>query len=47
MWVFGFDHEGTEIYIKISMGRLNQEVICISFHESEFKMNYPFKNNKT
>lgn len=43
MWIFGKFHKETEIYIKISMGRKNQEVICISFHQAEYKLSYPFK----
>jgi hypothetical protein len=34
----------TEVYIKISMGLYNSQVICISFHDAEHPMNYPFKN---
>ena len=43
MWVFGKKIKETEVYIKISMGRENLQTICISFHPSEFSMNYPFK----
>ena len=43
MWVFGKTYKTDEIYIKISMGRLNQQVICISFHKAEHTMIYPFK----
>ncbi len=43
MWVFGKDMKGTEIYIKISMGKFSSETICISFHPAEYIMNYPFK----
>lgn len=43
-WEFGTEVKGTEVYIKISMGRLNERVLCISFHESEFPMTYPFKS---
>ena len=43
MWVFGKDVKGTEVYIKISMGKFNSETICISFHPSEYAMKYPFK----
>ena len=43
MWVFGTTLNGKEIYIKISMGRFQQPVICISFHESEFPLKYPLK----
>ena len=44
MWVFGKQVKKQEFYIKISMGRPNSNVICISFHASEHPMKYPFKN---
>ena len=34
MWVFGKAIKGTEVYIKISMGMSNSQVICISFHDA-------------
>ena len=43
MWVFGKDVKNQEIYIKISLGIPNKDVICISFHKSEFPMTYPYK----
>lgn len=43
MWVFGKKIKGNEVYIKISMGTANSNVICISFHLAEYPMNYPFK----
>lgn len=43
MWVFGKDIKNQEIYIKISLGQPNKDVICISFHFSEFPMSYPYK----
>lgn len=44
MWVFGKDYDGTELYIKISMGMPGSNTICISFHEAEHPLDYPFKN---
>lgn len=44
MWVFGKLVKRKEIYIKISMGRPNTNVICISFHLAEKPMVYPFKS---
>lgn len=41
MWVFGKTIKNKEIYIKITVSELN--VICISFHTSQYPMNYPFK----
>ena len=43
MWVFGKMIKKKEIYIKISMGIANSQVICISFHLAQHKMNYPLK----
>jgi hypothetical protein len=43
MWVFGPLFKEKEIYVKISMGRENDRVICISFHLAEIRMNHPFK----
>ncbi len=43
MWVFGKDLNGREVYIKITLGRFGSQVICISFHISEYPMLYPFK----
>ena len=45
LWVFGKDFDGSELYIKISMGRPNSKTICISFHAAEHKINYAFKDN--
>ena len=43
LWVFGKDLDGTELYIKISMGQPNNKTICISFHIAEHPMKYPYK----
>lgn len=43
MWVFGKVIKGKEIYIKITLGDFNSDVICISFHIAEHKMNYPHR----
>ena len=44
MWVFGRTINDIEVYIKISLGNFSSQVICISFHDAENSMNYPFKN---
>jgi len=43
MWIFGRIIKGQEIYIKITLGLKNKQVICISFHKAEYPMRYPFK----
>ncbi|WP_133526818.1 type II toxin-antitoxin system MqsR family toxin [Flavobacterium sp. 245] len=43
MWVFGKVIKGKEVYIKITIGSENLPVICISFHQAESAMTYPFK----
>lgn len=42
VWVFGKRMKEKEIYIKITMGRKDSSVICISFHVAEYSMTYPF-----
>ena len=44
MWVFGIMVRKTEVYVKISLGAFGSQVICISFHDAEHAMSYPFKN---
>ncbi len=43
LWEFGTDVNGSEVYVKISMGIKNKPVICISFHLAEYPIEYPFK----
>jgi len=43
MWVFGKTIKKKEVYIKITMGAMGSSVICISFHLSKHKMQYPLK----
>ena len=43
MWWFGKTVKKKEVYIKITMGAMGSSVICISFHLSQHKMNYPLK----
>ena len=44
MWVFGKYINKHQVYIKITMGIENRQVICISFHKAKFKMNFPLKS---
>jgi hypothetical protein len=43
MWIFGKQVKNKEVYIKITMGTINNPVICISFHVAEYPMKYPFR----
>ena len=43
MWVFGKKIKKKEVYIKITLGANNSNVICISFHLAEYKLQYPLK----
>ncbi|OFY96826.1 MAG: toxin [Bacteroidetes bacterium RIFCSPLOWO2_12_FULL_31_6] len=43
MWVFGKIIKKKEVYIKITMGAMGSNVICISFHLAQHRMNYPLK----
>lgn len=43
VWEFGMQLKSEEIYIKISMGKENNKVICKSFHIAERSIKYPFK----
>lgn len=41
MWVFGKAVKKQEVYIKITMGIPDKQVICISFHIAEHPIRYP------
>jgi|SRR5690554_3782033 len=41
MYAFGKTVKGIEVYIKIAITK--QNAVCISFHEAEFPIDYPFK----
>jgi hypothetical protein len=44
MWIFGKIVKSVEVYIKVTLGLKNKpKCICISFHEAEHAMHYPFK----
>lgn len=42
MWVFGKKENGTELYIKITLGHEGASAFCISFHKAEHPMKYCF-----
>ena len=44
MWVFGLRVRGSEVYMKIQViADPPERCVCISFHESERPMHYPFR----
>lgn len=44
IWIFGDDLEGKQYYIKIKIRtEVEQEVVCISFHEAHFSLKFPWK----
>ena len=44
LMVFGTDINNKEIYIKFKIiYSFRNKILCISFHEAEYKMNYPFR----
>lgn len=46
MYVFGKTINHQEVYIKVTLGRPQNAVICISFHIAEHPMTYPFKRSE-
>lgn len=47
VWVFGYDHEGTEVYVKLRLNptRRNEmpRGVVWSFHEAAHPMRYPLR----
>jgi hypothetical protein len=41
IWIFGKTIKTQELYIKLTISRETQNVICISFHKAEYPMDYP------
>jgi len=46
MWVFGLRVRGSEVYVKIQVIVEPARCVCISFHESERPMHYPFRETQ-
>ncbi len=45
-WVFGAIEQGVELYIKLKIVTIpdsDERVICVSFHEAEQALPYPFR----
>jgi Motility quorum-sensing regulator, toxin of MqsA len=45
-WVFGLQVTGSEVYVKIQVIVEPARCVCISFHESERPMHYPFRETE-
>ena len=45
-WEFGYNLGGVELYIKLKLiiGFAGQGVLCLSFHEQDFRLTYPYKS---
>lgn len=43
LWEFGKEIKNKKVYIKISLGNWNKQVLCISFHFPIHTIKYPFK----
>ena len=43
MWIFGKSVKDAEVYIKITLGSPNLQVICISFHIADHPIAHPYQ----
>ncbi|MCK5581160.1 MAG: hypothetical protein KAJ18_07790 [Candidatus Omnitrophica bacterium] len=46
LYVFGFLYNEMELYIKLSDSFKHNYAKCLSFHKAEYKLKYPFKEDK-
>lgn len=46
IWVFGIKTDRYEVYVKIKLYKIEQEFYpkCLSFHEAEYPLKYPFRS---
>lgn len=44
MWIFGKIVKAQQIYIKLTISKITDQAICISFHKAEFPMDFPLKD---
>ncbi len=44
MWIFGKVIKGQQIYIKLTISKITNQPICISFHKAEHPMGFPLQN---
>lgn len=43
---FGLQIKGREVYVKISLGKENKMIDCMSFHIAEHSIVYPYKTER-
>jgi hypothetical protein len=48
VWVFGRRIEGREVYIKLKLAKVGDEMIakCLPFHHAEFPLCFPLRSEK-
>jgi hypothetical protein len=49
IWEFGIEIETddlNDVYVKLKDEQTNYYIICLSFHEAEYPINYPYKQIK-
>ncbi len=44
MWIFGKSIKSKHVYIKLTISKISNSAICISFHKAEFPIEYPLKD---
>ncbi|KXG78867.1 MAG: hypothetical protein PWP45_611 [Tepidanaerobacteraceae bacterium] len=42
VWIFGQIFEDIEVYIKLKIRDGRRTVVCLSFHEAEYDLDYPY-----
>jgi hypothetical protein len=47
IWVFGLQVTGSEVYVKLQVIVEPTRCVCVSFHESERPMHYPFRETES
>jgi hypothetical protein len=47
VWIFGYNHEGTEVYVKLRLNPTRRNEIprgtVWSLHKAEYRLRYPFR----
>ena len=45
VWIFGVAVESVDLYVKLSVIVEPEECVCISFHEADRPMSFPFRDS--